>query len=105
MAPEPTCQRFAFDRMMAKVQLLPDVGLDVLFKRSGFDDDEHSVGNLAWILGYDPLVGGQDDGIYWKPLRPDRFLAFCRPHDDEPAHSIWKRVWRSLREQYADGRI
>ena len=105
MALEPTCRRVAFDRMMAKVQLLPNAALRLLYKRSGFDDDEYSVGNLAWILTHDPLAPLRGDDPYWKPLPPDRFLAFCRPHHDEPAGSSWRRVWRSLRDEYADGHI
>ena len=90
---------------MGRVRALPAAELGLLFERSGFRADEHSLGNLARILTYDPSVRRRDDDPYWKPLRPDRFLAFCRPDGDDPADSNWRRVWRNLRESYADGRI
>ena len=104
LAPEQTCQRLTFDRMMGKVRALPAAELRLLFEKSGFGD-EHSLGNLAMILTFDPFARVRDDDPYWKPLGLDRFLAFCRPNGDEPADSDWRRVWRSLREKYADGRI
>ena len=105
LALEPNCQRLAFDRMVGKVRALPAEELRLLFERSGFRADEHSLNNLEWILTYDPSARQRDDDPYWKPVRPDRFLAFCRPDGDDPADSGWRRVWRSLREKYADGRI
>ena len=102
---EPNCQRLAFDRMMGKVRALPAAELSLLFWKGGFGAGEQSLGNLARILTYDPAAHVRDDDPYWKPLRPDRFLAFCRPHDDDPADASWRRVWRDLREKYASGRI
>lgn len=105
IASKATCQRLSFDRMMGKVQALPAAELSLLFQRTGYGADEHSLSNLAQILSYDPLAQGRWDDPCWLPLKPDRFLEYCRPKGDDPADSSWRRVWRSLREEYADGRI
>ena len=100
-----TYQSLAFDRMMDKVLALPAAELSLLFQRSGYGADEQLLSNLRRILSYDPLAQRRHDDPCWLPLKPDRFLDFCRPRGDDPADSSWRRVWRSLREEYADGRI
>ena len=99
------CKRHAFDRMIDKVLRLPTADLNLLFEKSGFADEGHSFDNLAAILTLDPLVRPNEEDPYWGPLRPERFLEYCRPDGDEPADSSWRRLWRDLREKYADGRI
>ena len=105
LAPEASCQRLAFDRMMNKVWALPDAELGLLFQKSGCSEGQYTAGNLARILTYDPAAQLHESDPFWAPVQADRFLEFCRPHGDDPADSNWRRVWRDLRERYADGRI
>ena len=105
LAPEPDGVRLAYVRMVEKVQALPAAELGLLFQKSGFRAGECTPTNLGRLLTYDPSAPPHEDGPYWWPVRPDRFLMFCRPHGSDPADSTWRRVWRGLRERYADGRI
>ena len=105
MAPEPNCERLTFDRMMEKVRALPPAELGLLFQKSGYHPGEYTAGNLAAILTYDPAAQPQHNAPRWLPVRADRFLSFCRPHGNDPADGNWRRVWRSLRDAYTDGRI
>lgn len=106
LKPNPNCERLVFERMMDKVGALPAADLRLLFETCGFDDDEgHNSDHLAKILTADRLKRKEDKEPYWKPLQPDRFLAFCCPNGGDPPDGAWRRVWRSLRDKYADGRI
>ena len=105
MIPELNCVRLAFVRMVEKVQALPAAELGLLFHKSGFHAGECTPTNLGRLLTHDPSAPPFDGAPYWLPVRPDRFLWFCRPHENHPADSTWRMVWRNLRERYADGRI
>lgn len=105
MGTDPNCLKLTFRRMIEKVQALPAAELRLLFRKSGFHAGEYTLPNLGGILTYDPTAQPPPNAPWWLPVRPDRFLSFCRPHDNDPADSNWRRVWRSLREKYADGRI
>ncbi len=105
MVPEANCERLAFDRMMEKVWALPDAELGLLFQKSGCHPSEYTYGNLRRILAYDPSAQPNNNAPYWLPVPADDFLSFCRPHDNDPADSNWRRVWRNLRERYANGHI
>ena len=105
MTPEPDCGRHAFDRMVEKVWALPPAELGLIFQKSGFHAGEHTAGTLGRILTYDPTAQLPPNAPYWLPIPADRFLWFCRPHGNDPADGNWRRVWRSLREAYAVGRI
>ena len=105
MAPEASCARLAFDRMMHKVQALPAADLELLYQKSGFTDGQHTPGNLGKILTNDRLAPPHDTAPFWAPVSPDSFLLFCRPDADDPADHDWRRLWRDLKEKYADGRI
>lgn len=104
MAAEPNCGRLAFDRMMEKVRTLPPADLGLLFRKSGFHAGQSTAANLGRILTYDPTTQLPPNTPYWRPVRADYFLWSCRPGND-PADGNWRRVWRSLREAYAGGRI
>ena len=84
---------------------MPGAELRLLFEKGGVRDGEHTSSNLARILTYDPLVPRGYGEPYWIPLEPERFLAYCSPNEDEAVDGRWRRVWRRLREMYADGRI
>ncbi len=105
MAPEANCERLAFDRMMEKVWALPDAELGLLFQKSGCHPSEYTHGHLRRILAYDPSAQPNNNAPYWLPVKADRFLSFCPPHDNDPADNNWKRVWENLRGRYANGRI
>ena len=95
-----------FERMVGKVRAMPAADLRLLFEKGGFrDPGEHTTGNLARILSFDPGVPRGYGEPIWIPLEPGRFLEFCRPGEDEPVDRRWRRVWRRLREMYADGDI
>ena len=98
------CQRLAFARMLEKVRARPLAELDLLFERSGVPPGQRTSGNLERILTYDRLAP-RDNNAPYLPLPAQRFLWFCSPHGNDPADDNWRRVWRSLREKYADGRI
>lgn len=105
MVPERHSGRFAFDRMMEKVQALPAADLRLVFQKSGFRPGEYTPGNLKGILTYDPAVQPPPHAPHWLPLRADRFLLFCRPRVNNPADDDWRQVWENLRERYAHGSI
>ena len=105
MGPEPNCERFAFDRMIEKVRALPRAELRLLFQKSGFQAGQDTADNLRWILTNDPSAQPPPNAPHWLPVQADRFLWFCRPHDNDPADSNWRRIWTNLRQQYADGDI
>lgn len=104
--PEPDCERLAFLRMMEKVQALPAEALDLLFRKSGFDQPhQQTPANLGKILTHDHLAQPGDDPPFWWPVRAEHFLWFCRPDPTLPADEYWRNLWSDLRAKYADGRI
>lgn len=104
--PDPNCERFAFLRMMEKVQALPPAALELLYQKSGFHlPYQQTQANLGKILTSDPLTQPGDDPPFWWPVQVDHFLWHCRPHPDDPADAYWRHIWSDLRARYADGRI
>ena len=107
--PHPNCERFAFERMLEKVQALPAAELGLLFEKGGFPPGEHTPENLGRILTHDHLAQEGDDPPYWWPVPAENFLWFCRPQDPLPTEThrdhYWRFFWEDLRAMYADGRI
>ncbi len=102
-APEPNCEKLAFNRMMEKVQALPASHLSLLFRANGFQPDQHTDENLREMLTHDPLKQPGDNPPYWWPVAAEHFLLSCRPLPGDPAD--WHALWTDLRKKYADGRI
>ena len=104
--PEPNCERVAYYRMMEKVWALPSTDLLMLFRRNGcHHPDTQTSENLGKILTHDPLAREGENPPFWWPVKAESFLSHCRPNFSNPADSDWIRLWRNLREKYADGRI
>ena len=102
----PTCEEFAFYRMMEKVWALTAEEIGLLFQRGGFHhSSEHTDSNLGKILTHDPLSQPDDDPPFWWPVNAEHFLWFCRPNPTHPADHHWRILWNDLRAKYADGRI
>ena len=104
--PEPNCERLAYDRMMDKVWALPPEDLILLFERNEYHHpDKWTAENLGEILTRDPLAKACETPPFWWPVKAESFLEHCPPDPHDPEDRHWERVWKYLREEYANGRI
>ena len=96
-------QDYAFDRLVEKMEALPEEVREQLFEKAGYRST--SQPKLAVLKGI--LSAGSERATGGVPysVPPELFLWAARPDVDEPVEEGWEEVWRKLREDYKEGII
>ena len=96
-------QDYAFDRLVEKVEELPEDVRGRLFEKAGYERTAQPV--VAVLKGI--LAAGSERARGGVPysVPPELFLWAARPDVDEPVEDGWEEVWRKLREDYKEGVI